>query len=83
MTKKLPGWRYICNYKGGHPYYSELDDPFVLVSVRIYGRGNKRKAISRTTGEVEFEYEYAPGGIERLKHGGGGDICYFPKKKPR
>jgi len=40
------------------------------VDVRIYGRGNKRKAISKATDEVEFEYEYAPGAIDWLKEHG-------------
>ncbi len=67
MTNKLAGWKYICDYEGQNPGYAELDDPPHPVSVRIYGWGSKRKAISKATGEVEFEYEYAPGAIEYLK----------------
>ena len=65
--KNMADWKYICAYEGQHPGYAEVDDPVVIVDVRIYGRGNKRKGISKTSGEVEFEYEYAPGAIEWLK----------------
>ena len=81
MTGNLAGWKYICDYHGQNPGYAELDDPDMPVSVRIYGRGNRRKAVSKTTGEVEFEYEYAPGAIERMKYNIAGDICYFKKGK--
>ena len=67
MTNKLAGWRYICDYEGQNPAYAELDDLPHPVNVRIYGRGNKRRAIIKTSGEVEFEYEYAPGAIDWLK----------------
>jgi len=70
MITKLAGWKYICDYEGQHPGYAELDDLPHPVNVRIYGRGNKRKAISKATGKVEFEYEYTPGAIDWLKEHG-------------
>jgi len=60
MQNGLAGLKYICDYEGQHPGYAELDDPPHPVDVRIYGRGNERKAISKATGEVEFEYEVYP-----------------------
>ena len=60
MVNKLAGWRYICDYEGQNPSYAELDDLPHPVAVRIYGRANKRKAISKTTGEVEFTYTVYP-----------------------
>jgi hypothetical protein len=56
MTSGLAGWKYICDYQGQHPGYAELDDPSHPVYVRIYGKDNKRKGISKATGEVEFTY---------------------------
>ena len=55
--KHIADWRYICDYKGQHPGYCELADTPHPVSVRIYGKGNKRKAISKATGKLEFTYE--------------------------
>ena len=79
MKGELTGWKYLFDYKGQHPGYCELDDPPHPVDVRVYGRGNKRKAISKATGEAEFEYWCAPGDIERPKHGIADDIAYFRK----
>lgn len=59
----LKGWRYLFDYRGQHPGYAELDDFVHPVDVRIYGCGNKRKALSKATGKVEFEYEYMPLGL--------------------
>jgi len=67
MTNKLAGWRYICDYEGQHPAYAELDDLPYPVNVKIYGWGNKRKAVSEAIGEIQFEYEYEPGAVEGLK----------------
>ncbi len=59
----MRGWKYISDYQGQNPAYAELNDPLVLVDVRIFGRGRKRKAISKTTGEVEFTYTVYPENI--------------------
>lgn len=67
MQKELAGWKYICDYQGQHPGYAELDDLLHPVDVRIYGRDNKRKAISRATGEVEFVYIVYPDNVKRAK----------------
>jgi len=56
MQNELTGWEYICDYQGQHPGYAELNDPLHPVDVRIYGKGGKRKAISKATGEVKFTY---------------------------
>lgn len=56
MRSESTGWKYLFAHKGQHPGYCELDDLPHPVDVRIYGRGNKRKAISKSTGEVEFTY---------------------------
>ena len=53
---KLTGWKYLFDYEGQNPAYAELDDLPHPVSVRIYGQGNKRKAMSKATGQVEFTY---------------------------
>ena len=68
MTSGLAGWKYICDYQGQHPGYAELDDPPMPVKVEIYGRGNKRKGISKATGEIVFEYEYTPETMLRLEN---------------
>jgi len=67
MIDKLAGWKYIGDYEGQHPGYCESDDPPHPVNVRIYGKGNRRKAISKAAGGVEFEYEYVLGALEWLK----------------
>jgi hypothetical protein len=59
VSEKLLGWRYIGAYEGQDPGYAELDDLPHPVNVRIYGRGNKRKAISNT-GEIVFSYTVCP-----------------------
>ncbi|HEX75775.1 MAG TPA: hypothetical protein G4O12_04240 [Dehalococcoidia bacterium] len=72
MVDKPGGWQYLLDYQGQHPDYAELNDPPHPVKVMIYGRGNKRKAISKTTGEVEFEYEVYPENIGWWKRNCGG-----------
>ena len=60
MRSELTSWKYLFGYKGRHPGYCELDDPPHPVYVGVYGQGNKRKAISKASGEVEFEYKVYP-----------------------
>ena len=67
MGDKLASWQYLFDYEGQHPGYCELDDLPRPISVEIYGRNNKRRATSKATSEVEFEYEYAPGAVELLR----------------
>lgn len=67
MQEELASWKYICDYQGQHPGYAELDAPPHPIDVRIYGRGNKRKAISKATGEVEFIYVVYTDNVERAK----------------
>ncbi len=54
LANTFPGWvgkkRLLINH---HFVLDNLPHP---VSVRIYGRGNKKKAMSKATGQVEFTY---------------------------
>ena len=60
----MKGWKYLFDYEGQNPAYAELDDLPYPVNVRIYGRGNKRKGVSKATGEVEFTYEVFPQNLQ-------------------